>query len=112
MQINTELPLGENFEYLLPWHASSMAPRRNVVSEMVPSMISTSGVDEVADGDGVCSVDDAGSGRSSEGVLLTSSSVGDASFFFHVASSEETFLGVAGAECSVGRGRANFFNLS
>jgi len=38
MQINTELPLGENFEYLLPWRASLMAPRRNVVSEMVPSL--------------------------------------------------------------------------
>lgn len=66
----------------------------------------------MADEDGVCSVDDAGSGRSSEGVLLMSSSVGDDSFFFHVASSGETFLGVVGAECSVGRGRANFFNLS
>jgi hypothetical protein len=33
-----------------------------------------SGLDEVADGDGVCSVGDAGNSRSSEIVLLTSSS--------------------------------------
>ena len=60
---------------------SSLTPRRNVVSGMMSSMISTSGVDEVADG--VCSVGDAGSGRSSEGVLLLSSLVGDDSFFPH-----------------------------
>jgi hypothetical protein len=53
---------------------SSMTPRRNVVPSMVHSLTSTSGVDEVADGDGVCSVGDMGSSRSSEGVLLTSSS--------------------------------------
>jgi hypothetical protein len=51
-----------------------MTHRRNVVPSMVPSVISTSGVDEVADGDGVCSVGDTGSSRSSECVLLTSSS--------------------------------------
>jgi hypothetical protein len=51
-----------------------MTPRGNVVPSMVPSMISMSGLDEVADGDGVCSVGDAGSSRSSEIVLLTSSS--------------------------------------
>jgi hypothetical protein len=51
-----------------------MTPRRNVVPSMVPSMILTSGVDEVADGDGVCSVGDTSSSRSSEGVILTSSS--------------------------------------
>jgi hypothetical protein len=57
------------FRYLFPWRASSMTPRRIVVPSMVPSMISTSGVDEVADGDGVCSVGNAGSSSSSEGVL-------------------------------------------
>jgi hypothetical protein len=51
-----------------------MTPRRNVVPSMVPSMISTSGVDEVANGDGICAVGDAGNSRSFEGVLLTSSS--------------------------------------
>jgi hypothetical protein len=61
------------FWYLFPWRASSMTPHRNVVPSMVPSMISTSGVVEVADGDGICSVCDANSSRSSEGVLLTSS---------------------------------------
>jgi hypothetical protein len=69
IKINTELPLAESLEYLLPWRVSSMTPHRNVVPSMVPSMISTSGVDEVANGDGVCSVGDAGSSRSSEGLL-------------------------------------------
>jgi hypothetical protein len=78
VQLNIELPIGESSSTYSHGVLSSMASCRDVVPGTVPSVVSTSGAGEVADGDDVCSV-----GGSSDGVLLTSASAGDASFFFH-----------------------------